>query len=306
MNKPMNITEFSIEVPGKWVLSGEHSVLRGKNAIAFPYPAVSLKLSYRSLPDPSPALTITANPFQEQIRILIGRALDWLKVPHSALGAGEIDIQSQIPMGAGLGSSAALCVALSRFMIWKVSASGVKSSIIPNDRPDFILHQWIALATHLEDFFHGKSSGMDVNVIAHSRPIFYSIEKRAELFLPEGKTPRFELYDSGKRSHTKEVIEKVNLWKQASSPELVAHYDKKMNAASELAKEGLIQFQTDTNSGEAKIAQAMNQAQDCFEAWGLVTPELMEQKRELLKQGALAVKMTGAGLGGYWVGVWGS
>ena len=45
-------------------------------------------------------------------------------------------------------------------------------------------------------------------------------------------------------------------------------------------------------------------AQQCFETWGLVTPELIEQKYELLKQGALGVKLTGAGLGGFWVALW--
>ena len=95
------VSDFSIEVPAKWVLSGEHSVLHGKRAIAFPHPELSLKLMFRE----QPALSITANPFQSQIKQLIGRAREFLGKDTSALSSGEIDIQSQIPVGAGLGLS---------------------------------------------------------------------------------------------------------------------------------------------------------------------------------------------------------
>ncbi len=39
-------SSFETRVPAKWVLTGEHSVLRGATALAFPYPALSLNLFY--------------------------------------------------------------------------------------------------------------------------------------------------------------------------------------------------------------------------------------------------------------------
>jgi mevalonate kinase len=285
----LQIQEFTIEVPAKWVLSGEHSVLRGKQALAFPYPDFTLKLSYRKDPD-AKELTISANPFQSQIKGLIARAFEFLNVSTDLLDGGEIDIQSQIPIGAGLGSSAALSVAVARLAIWKANSS--------DDR-------WIPLATHLEDVFHGRSSGMDVNVIAYAQPILYSLnaetrEQKAEVLKP-GNLPTFKLYDSGKRGQTRDCILKVQQW--ISEQELHTH-DEEMHEATQLATQALAEFTDDPDPALKKLALAMNQAQHCFETWGLVGPELMTQKQELLKQGALAVKLTGAGLGGFWIALW--
>lgn len=278
------VSDFSIEVPAKWVLTGEHSVLRGKSAIAFPHDSLSLRLSYIQ----QDKLTITANPFQSQIKSLIGRSLEYLHLSSDAFSSGQIDIQSKIPIGAGLGSSAALCVAIARLVLWKTNS-------------DITL--WTALATHLEDVFHGKSSGMDVHVIAESQPIFFSIANKAEVLSELEHLPRFELFDSGKRGQTRECIEKVKHW-QLNHPHSADRYDDQMNEATLLARKGLELFSTQGRAGEDLIARAMDLAQNCFETWGLVPPELIEQKHELLKQGALAVKLTGAGLGGFWVSLW--
>lgn len=281
MPKP-KISEFSIEVPAKWVLCGEHSVMRGKHAIAFPHPEFTLSLAYRNS---NGELTITANPFQSQIKSLLGRACEWLKIDPKVLDGGELEIQSRIPIGAGLGSSAALCVAVTRFVLWKAQAS---------------VEHWIPLATHLEDVFHGKSSGMDISVIAHSQPILYSMAERAVPLTEIKKTPRFELFDSGKRGQTRDCVKQV-----ATQPAMTQSVlDDKMEEATSLSLQALREFGTDPLAAEAKLARAINQAQACFEAWGLVPAELVEQRNELLKQGALAVKLTGAGLGGFWVALW--
>ncbi|MBC7396201.1 MAG: hypothetical protein H7333_02065 [Bdellovibrionales bacterium] len=278
------VSDFSIEVPGKWVLTGEHSVLRGKSAIAFCHPTFSLKLSYRE----QETQNINPNPFQSQIKQLIGRALEFLKLPAQAFSGGNIDIQSQIPIGAGLGSSAAVCVAMARLVLWKTSSD---------------LKLWIPLATHLEDVFHGKSSGMDVSAIALSHPILFSMENKGQVLKELEKFPRFEFYDSGKRGLTKECIEVVKHWR-ANNPDQRDALDDEMQSATEAALKGLQLYQTNARAGEAQVASAMAQAQYCFETWGLVSPELLFQKEDLLKQGALAVKLTGAGLGGFWVALW--
>lgn len=281
--------EFSIEVPSKWVLSGEHSVLRGKQALAFPYPDFKLKLTYRRDLGQK-ELLISANPFQSQIKSLIGRAFEWLEVKSDLLDGGEIDIQSQIPIGAGLGSSAALSVAVARLAIWKANASE---------------DQWIPLATHLEDVFHGRSSGMDVNVIAYAQPILYSLnfetrEQKAEVLEPTC-LPTFKLFDSGKRGQTRECIALVNEWSKTNSH---LEFDQKMHEATLASTKALAEYAEHPEASLAALSLAMNQAQHCFETWGLVTPELMNQKQELLKQGALAVKLTGSGLGGFWITLW--
>jgi len=77
-----------------------------------------------------------------------------------------------------------------------------------------------------------------------------------------------------------------------------------MGRATLSALQALRDFERNPKTSEIELGSAMNQAQGCFEEWGLVPDELIEQKQELLKQGALAVKLTGAGLGGFWVALW--
>lgn len=275
---------FKVEVPAKWVLTGEHSVLRGKEAIAFPHSQMKLYLNYQ----PGMSLQTAANPFQSQIRSLVGRASEFLNVPLD-IHESNIEIHSQIPIGAGLGSSAALCVAMAKFALWKAEMN--EDRLVP-------------LATHLEHLYHGKSSGMDVSAIAAaSSPILYSIDSGAKMISPLGTVPRFELYDSGKRGSTKECIQKVKHWQQ-TMPHLVEHYDEQMAEATRIAHQALLNFSMKPRESEDQLAKAMTLGQQCFETWGLLSPELIEQKYDLLKQGALAVKLTGAGLGGFWAALW--
>ena len=228
------ISDFSIEVPGKWVLTGEHSVLRGKSAIAFCHPTFSLKIAYQKQEE----LLITPNPFQSQIKQLITRALEYLKLPKDAFLNGNIDIQSQIPIGAGLGSSAAVCVAIARLVLWRTGSD---------------VSLWIPLATHLEDIFHGKSSGMDISVIAHAHPVLFSIEKKAQSLTGITRFPKFELYDSGKRGQTKDCIELVRQWRERN-PGRASELDEQMNSATETALSGLQTFQTNVREGEKLLA----------------------------------------------------
>ena len=40
------VSDFEVKVSGKWILAGEHSVLRGGRAIVFPLNSRYLKLKY--------------------------------------------------------------------------------------------------------------------------------------------------------------------------------------------------------------------------------------------------------------------
>ncbi|TAL65081.1 MAG: mevalonate kinase, partial [Legionella sp.] len=84
-------------------------------------------------------------------------------------------------------------------------------------------------------------------------------------------------------------------------PELAQSLDLQMldavNACQSALEEG-------GNEALAQLAQAMNKAADCFFQWGLVSESLQQHMQQLLKSGALAVKPTGSGGGGYVVSLW--
>jgi mevalonate kinase len=290
---------FSVTVPAKWVLAGEHSVMRGRSAITFPYLPFSMKLSYE---DSSQPFQVNELKVDTDLTSLMKRGFQFLNQSFGNL-SGELSLESNIPIGAGLGSSAALCVAMSRFVLWKCE------SIIP-----FSQSEWIKLATHLEHVFHGKSSGMDVTAIIHSQGIEYNTTREPASIAIGGASPhgpKFTLNDTGKRGQTRDCIQIVKAW-QENHPELISKVDDQMHEASLAARQALESYpaagaafsKASHAESDQKLALAMQQAQNCFETWGLVPADLMEQKRDLMKQGALAVKLTGAGLGGFWVALW--
>ena len=175
---------FETSVSGKWVLTGEHAVLQGAGAVAMPHPAIALKLLYE--PGGS-AFTVDPESLNPVISDLMTAAR--LEVPAS----GRLCIESTIPLGAGLGSSAALCIALTQWMSGAVR--------LPRS-------EWADFATRLEDRFHGCSSGMDIAAIATGEPIEFARDRGAR---PLGLSvlPRFTFHDTGLRARTSDCVAHV-------------------------------------------------------------------------------------------------
>lgn len=273
-------TPFEIRVPGKWVLAGEHSVLRGGTAVALPHPEFGLTLTFQ--PQVWEGLSVAPLDAEPVLRDLLG-SIEGLRAP-----VGSLQIESTIPIGAGLGSSAALCIAVSR---WLSEPLGLSEGDL------------LEFATRLEHRFHGKSSGMDIAVIASEAPIRFAMASGPQ---PLGvkQLPKFTFHDTGVRSRTSDCIRKVEALRDRE-PQLARGADEAMSEASRLSVDGLTQFDAgDRELGLRTLAQAIRKAQECFQAWGLVPVEAQKIEKDLLSQGALAVKMTGAGGGGMMVALW--
>jgi mevalonate kinase len=50
--------------------------------------------------------------------------------------------------------------------------------------------------------------------------------------------------------------------------------------------------------------KSIKKSNNCFEQWGLITDAVKKHQDLLLEQGALAVKLTGSGGGGYVLSLW--
>ena len=72
--------------------------------------------------------------------------------------ADVFQISNSIPVGAGLGASAALCVAVGRWICWK-------GWLAESELPEF--------CRKLEDLFHGESSGVDVAVAISEKGLHF-------------------------------------------------------------------------------------------------------------------------------------
>ena len=278
-----NNDAFHIQVPGKWILAGEHSVLRGGEAIVFPLMSRFLKLKYLPL-DSEIEIQLKGHGNSDLEMIVYSvfeKILKKLNLKHSQI-RGLIELDSHILFGAGMGASATLCVALTELF----SHLGY---IAEQDRYSF--------ATDLENLFHGESSGVDVAVTLFQKPLLFS---RTRGFQPLERTelPSLYLSHTGERGVTKDCVDKVKKLHVENQP-LAEQIDLQMAEAVRRFKMLLTQ--------PLKLEQwteALTLAYNCFEAWGLVTPAIQTHSEKLIKAGALAVKLTGSGGGGFMLSLW--
>ena len=295
---------FQKRICGKWVLAGEHAVLRGCPALVFPLPDYYIDFSCQEGDQPLSVdkegidlagLDFSLTPLLEKALSLTGKTRDSLK--------GSLKIKSRLPFGAGLGASAALCAGLALLF---ESKSWIKEPAKPGEKtggaekPGGEAAQ--KLAQNLEDLFHGKSSGMDVASALSGRPILYQSGK-IQKFLPpidESGLPLFLSY-SGRRSATIFGAAKVKeLFKK--DPKAAESADRDMARAAALCLEAL-------ESGGAadaarKLREGLELGSSCFQKWGVLSYDLQKHIADLKRAGAIAAKPTGSGLGGYVISLW--
>lgn len=276
------LSDYHTKTHGKWILAGEHAVLREGPALVFPLKSCALSLSYQQSHHPFKLEYEgeSTNTAPEKVTQVLQRALKVLDIDLSQL-TGTLQLNNDIPIGTGLGASAALTVAIARWL---------KSSF----RPDIDVFHF---AHELEHLLHGKSSGLDVaGSMATTGGIYFENGTITEV--TPAWQPHFELTYSGNTGDTAECIQKVEVM-QKNNPVQAALIDEKMRRAVQLAKNALT-----THHSISNLAEAMQKAAECFYVWGLVNDSMQAQIDALLEAGALAVKPTGSGCGGYILSLW--
>lgn len=276
--------DFETTTHGKWILAGEHAVLRGHGALVFPLADKKLTLRYKKSPKP---LYITHNgPYGEgcsaPIWQLIDTGLNALNIASSDI-TGELNITNHIPIGAGMGASAALCVGMTRWF-----QACFDSNI-----------QIFEFARMLEDCFHGQSSGLDIAGAAAPAEGVYFKSGVATPITSNWK-PRWYLSYSGEPGITSECIKHVQILWQHDKPRAEA-LDERMTDSVSQARDALMNT---TPEAIQLLAKAIHQASKCFEAWGLINSALDTHMKTLREAAALAVKPTGSGGGGYVLSLW--
>lgn len=285
---------FSTRVHGKWIVAGEHAVLRGSAALAFPVYGKFLALKWTD------GDTFTSKfsgergaEFQLLFTGVFDRALEILgRTGDISLRRGCFEVESSLPVGAGLGASAALSVAVGR---WFVSRGAIEEKAL------------FEFCRELENLFHGESSGVDVAVAIESRGLRFerlgSPEDRMQGFDPAWQ-PCWYISYSGARGITSECVSKVKQF-IADNPARGVAVDGKMAESVRMAENSLrddlnlsleLRFQS--------LCRAIDLASECFTEWGLADGEIGRHMAWLRESGASAVKPTGSGGGGFALSLW--
>jgi mevalonate kinase len=206
---------------------------------------------------------------------LLGRSLNQI--------GGHFHLDSTIPVGAGMGASAALCVAMSR---WYCAENMIEEGACNE------------FAKELEHLFHGKSSGLDIAGVASEQGVSF----KAGVCIPLNQRlyPQWYLSSCNQIGITSHCVAQVQaLWEK--DPILAAAIDDQM---LEAVMESKIALESGSDNALASLAKAMHKARDCFLQWGLVSESLHSHMNHLLAEGAVAVKPTGSGGGGYVLSLW--
>lgn len=273
---------------GKWILAGEHSVLRGSRAMVFPLPSMQIKLIYDETTNDFVAQFqgTTGSEYQILFYGLVDRALEILGRSRSLL-RGSILLDSNLPLGNGLGASAALCTAVG---LWLADLGWVDRAKLES------------FCRELENMFHGESSGVDIAVVLSGRPLWFSRFAPSETLSIAWK-PNLFLSSSGQKGLTHSCVLKVKEYLQ-KNPTKGQKYDEEMGWAAEKIKNLLQQAPQDESEALNQLVLAIDKARSCFEAWGLTEGVMNREMNQLLDLGARAVKPTGSGGGGYILSLW--
>jgi len=273
--------------PGKIILLGEHAVVYGRPALAVPVRQV--RACARIEPAPGgrtsdillvstgagPALWMSQAPADHPLATAARTAIDALR--PGDFPAVRLVIDSTIPVASGLGSSAAVSVAIVRAL----------AAHFAQPLPDPVVSD---LAYAVEKIHHGTPSGIDNTVVTYDRPVYFRRGAPPEA-LPVGGRLRFVIGDTGIPAPTSVAVGDVRRAWQADPSALERTFDA-IAEAVEAGRRAVV-------AGDADgLGHMLDANHELLHALGVSSPELDRLVRAARSAGALGAKLSGGGRGG--------
>ena len=288
----LNSGHVTASAPGKTILFGEHAVVYGKPAIAAAvdrraYVKIEKREDTRTHVNVeelgvSGFLNLKKGTIELE-KGEIGRKGILEYVIRSLMKTGtddgvEVTINLDIPIGAGLGSSAAVTVATI------LSSSTINNIKLTMDEIAKIAHQ-------VELEVQGAASPIDTTLSTHGGIIYLSREAEEIVQMDINSEIPIVIGYTSKRGNTGKMVESVRL-KMESHPQIMIPILNSMEALTNGAREAMLR------DDHRMIGEFMNINQGLLDAIGVNTEELSNMVFAARKSGALGSKLTGAGGGG--------
>lgn len=266
---------------GKLILIGEHAVVHGQPAIAVPFTRLQVKANVGSIDGPlSIDCSLFSGPVEHAPEILKGWSmcvLETLKRLGSPLYGLKINLTSSIPLGRGLGSSAAVATATVRGLF---AYHGKSASY----------KELMELVNISEVYAHGSPSGIDSAAVAAAQPIWFKKGEQAEP-ISIGEPVQLVVADSGQVGDTYGAVQSVQE-RLRTAPEMVK---ASLSHIGQLAKEARHALFSGSIS---HLGHVLNDAQAELRNIGVSNGVLNHLIKAANHAGALGAKLTGSGRGG--------
>ncbi|MCS6901700.1 MAG: mevalonate kinase [Myxococcales bacterium] len=262
---------------GKAILLGEHAVVYGIPALVVGLNRGVEAVARRPRNGMRSLRIGDMSPVSPDDDSILGKAFGALLEACSLDAPVVLEATSALPIGAGVGSSAALGVACARAL--------AETFALPTS-PE--LEQQRALAW--ERIFHGNPSGIDTAAAALGGCLFYTRGAPPEpLRLRRGFS--VVLAFSGQSSDTKKMVDGIAKLREQKR----ALFEKQLDSIRSLVMNARLALEAGDLVGLGKL---MDLNQMILSAWMLSTQEIEELCAIARDAGALGAKLTGAGGGG--------
>lgn len=266
----------------KIILMGEHSVVYDYPAIAMPFPKVNMcAVISESITGQH---TISSAYYHGDLATIpegfnnikqgVALTLDSFKFPQTPL---HIDIQSTIPIGRGMGSSAAVVVSIVRAIC----------DFYDHPISDYQLH---FIVNEAEVIAHESTSGIDTLMTSTGNPIIYRKSQSPKTFTLD-MDAYLVVADSGQEGRTKQAVSHVRHLMEAR-PEFVTSAMESMGNFAQKAYEAI------QDNNPVELGRLMTYNHYYLNQLEISNAYLDNIINAAWLAGALGAKLTGGGLGG--------
>ena len=282
MSIPRPMTTSS--APGKIILFGEHAVVYGYPALAVPVTQVqataTVSVNSRGgimveAPNVNLSSELSHLAQNHPLVFVINSVFSTLNISNPP--ACTIYLQSTIPVASGLGSGAAVSVAIIRAL------SAFLGQPIGDEKVN-------ALAFEAEKLYHGAPSGIDNTVVTYSKPIYFIKRKPIKTFRV-GAAFTIMIGDTGISAPTRESVEAVRkLW--------MADKTRCENVFAQVGEIVWNARQAIERGDITELGRLMDANHALLQEMTVSSHELDQMVEAARKAGALGAKLSGGGRGG--------
>ena len=270
--------------PGKIILFGEHAVVYGRPALAVPVTQVQATATvsensrggvWIEAPNINLSSELSRLALDHPLAAVVNSVFFALSVVRPP--ACTVYLQSTIPVAAGLGSGAAVSVAILRAL------SEFLGAPLSDERVN-------KLAFEAEKLHHGTPSGIDNTVVTYAKPVYFTKGQPIKTFRV-GSAFTIVIGDTGIFAPTKESVGAVRKLRDADPP----RWEKIFNRVGEIVWDAR---QAIERGDTAELGLLMDANQSLLQEMTVSSVELDHLIEIARTSGALGAKLSGGGRGG--------